>query len=183
MLKISFLALALFGGSFVAMNTGRTVYSGFSGGIPVGGAIKMTPDPGSVWSFHEEVTVASGQTVNVPVLVDFDGNGVMDTEHPNLRVMITDLQASDRGTIDTANDRSYARVHLRSGGEVRWDLTPFPRAGTTSQRTAGLMSNSASLTTPIVLEPSTVLNVEVFAPANGPARTIRINLIGRVVNL
>src|SRR5262249_37431179 len=73
---------------------GRTVLSSpFQLDAPVNSAIKVAQDPANVWSWHHEFQNAQvGIPVNANVLVDFDGNGVMDTEYPWVRVTITDLE-------------------------------------------------------------------------------------------
>ncbi|MBK9386039.1 MAG: hypothetical protein IPN34_14605 [Planctomycetes bacterium] len=183
MIKLAVIALSLLGGGALVVGAARTYYSGVSIAIPVGGAIKMTPDPASVWSWHEEITGQPGQTVTVPVLVDFDGNGNMDTEYPDLRVCITDVQAVSSGTIDAANGQRGATVVLRNGGGTRWDITPLPHGGADNQATTGQLVSTHHFATPLVLPIASSLNVAVTLASNEPPRTISVNLIGRIVNL
>ena len=144
MIKFVVLSLALVGGSYLTFGPGRTVYSGVSVGLPIGAAQKVTPDPGSIWSFHETVTVAPGSTAVVPVLVDFDGNGVMDTEYPTLRVLVTDMQAVDSGRVDLGNRRLPASsVTLVDSQGPRWDFTPLAHAASGQDAIGTLRPNQS----------------------------------------
>ena len=74
---------------------GSTVYSAFQIQVPSRTALKVTTDPANVWSWHREIMLGSGGgTLRERVLVDFDGNGRMDTEDPDLRVTVTDMQCA-----------------------------------------------------------------------------------------
>lgn len=59
--------------------------------IPYLTALKTTPDPANIWSWHHSFATPA----TVEVLVDVDGNNVMDREHSWLRVMITDIEVVD----------------------------------------------------------------------------------------
>ena len=112
MLKLALLGILGMGTAFYA--GGRAVYSGLQLQIFGGAGLKVTPDPSNIWSWHE--TIPGGKTV--PVLVDFDKNGKMDSENPAFRVLITDMQ--------TTLDGNYSRissVRLLDDQGTRWDLS------------------------------------------------------------
>ena len=92
MFKTAFV-LAGMSGLFFFANP-YVVYSGIQAQQPVGTAFKMTPDPSNIWSWHHTVTVKPNTTVTVPVVIDFDKNGKMDTEYSFTRVLVTDLQGA-----------------------------------------------------------------------------------------
>jgi len=81
------------GAAAAVLYVGRTVISSpFQLAIPFGTAVKTTIDPANVWSWHYEFQNVGGALVTANVLVDMDGNGVMDTENSWLRVLITDFE-------------------------------------------------------------------------------------------
>lgn len=147
------LLAASFGGA--AVTVGQTYYSSsFQYDFCPGGAFKVTPSPGNVWHWEGDATAAGTN-----VVVDINGDGIMDTEHPEVRVCITDMQLV--GTVG-------GEIVDSSG--VRWTLQP--------QFTAGL-PYQWNLATPIVLPLNSPLTVR------GGAGSVpsRVRLIGRVVNI
>ncbi len=167
MLKVAALIVSCSTAAFV-IGTGTTVHSPAQKALPFGASLKVTPDPSSVWSWSKEITAPANQTVTESVLVDFDGNGRMDTEHPFFRVLVTDMQCT------VHNPRGVSKVFLRDATGVRWDMTP-------GSNNSGLINDSFALTTPLVLPVGSDLNVEVRGSSSGV--TARVSLIGRIVNL
>ena len=163
MLKTALIAIACSAATASTMYVfaGRTVLSSpFQMDIPYGSGLKTVPDPANIWSWHH--TFANQGTVDV--LVDVDGNGVMDTEHSWLRVVITDLEIVNQSTAACTAwivDSTGRRFAVATGG---W------QAG-------GPVAHEA-LATPIVLPVGSSLSVEM----NGQPNT-EVHLIGRVVNL
>ena len=147
----SLLAGAL--GSAATLTVGQTYYStGFQWDFPIGGAFKVTPDLANVWHWEGDATPAG-----TPVMVDFNADGIMDTECADVRVCITDVQ----------ND-SDSSVEVVDSSGTRWILG-----------TRGTPTNVMSFTTPIVLplnSPLTVRNGNSGVPS-------RVYLIGRIVNI
>lgn len=170
MLKTTLIAAAAAGlaTSATLVYVGTTTYStAFQADAPFNGAIKVTPDPGNVWSWHHEV-VHPGGTVPATVadvLVDIDGDQVMDTVHPEVRVMITDLQL----VAPWVGPIGFARIVDASGRRLTVGVGGFQSAGAVQH---------VSLTTPIVLPVGSFLHVEVY----GDNSTYEVNLIGRIVN-
>lgn len=145
---------------------GRTVHSSpFQMDIPYLSAVKTTIDPANVWSWHHEFTNLSwGTNTTADVLVDIDGNNIMDTEHSWLRVFVTDVAI----LVPNVN---MTVVWLRDAGGKRY------AASAGASNSAGPMQHF-SLTTPIVLPVGSPLFVDV---QGGP--TCEVHLFGRVVNL
>jgi hypothetical protein len=144
---------------------GRTTYSSaFQADFPINSAIKVTPDSGNVWSWHHQFVHPSGSPTVADVLVDFNGDQVMDTVHDEIRVLVTDLQL-----VGEIGHIAWARV-VDSGGKRL-------AAGIGGHQTAGAVQH-ISLTTPIVLPVGSFLRVEI----SGDGGTYEVNLIGRVVN-
>lgn len=181
MLKVLLSFGALFAGSYTAVTVSRTVYSGIGIALPVGAALKSTPDPANIWSWHETITIDPNATVNADVLVDFDQNGRMDSEIAEMRVLITDMQVSIT-PVRSDDSQSFPEVLLLDAGGVRWDLTPVPHAGTQT----GLrgIASTAHLSTPLVLPVGSGLTVRATnGGTNAATRVLRVNMVGRVVNL
>jgi len=156
--------------------SGRTVHSSpFQLDIPYGAAIKTTPNPANIWSWHQDFhAVPPSGTVTANVLVDFDGNGVMDTENAWLRVVVTDIELVSRNrylSLATISDGTGKRYSVSAGNGD-------PNGG----NPATPMSQHVSLSTPIVLPVGSPLQVtlENFFNANGE---FEVNLIGRIVSL
>ncbi|MBK8098735.1 MAG: hypothetical protein IPK26_16605 [Planctomycetes bacterium] len=163
--------LLVLGSSAVAASAtlvfvGRTVHSSpFQMDVPYGSAVRTTVDPANVWSWHHEFPHTGGTATTVDVLVDIDGNNVMDTEHPWLRVMITDIELVERYSGPrTAWILDGTGKRFAVGGGNNYDQGPV---------------NHVGLTSPIVL------------PVGSPLRVMlehqigdcEVHLIGRVVNL
>ena len=94
MLKVLALLFAVAAGCAATFVAGSTVYSPFQFQLPLPG-LKVTPDPANIWSWHSNISLPPTTkltTLFEQVLVDFDNNGKMDTEYPELRVLITDIQ-------------------------------------------------------------------------------------------
>jgi hypothetical protein len=142
---------------------GRVAYSGLQLQVPFGSAIKMTPDPSNIWSFHESVVLDKFGKSTIPVVVDFDSNQRMDTENAGVRVMITDIQCRVLGDyVD------QVRLHDDSG--VLWEMNPRVASGIVSEH----------MTTPLVLPVGSRLTVEL---EGGNQPTIRIHIVGRLVTM
>lgn len=166
MMKIALLALGLstLPAAAAFVFAGRTVHSSpFQMAIPYGTAVKTTIDPANIWSWHHDF--ASGNQT-VEVLVDVDGNNVMDTEHSWLRVVVTDIEVVDRNL-------TQAIVWVRDSTGRRFAV------GGGWHQAAGHV-NHVGLSTPIVLPVGSSLSVEI---EGGGGSTINVNLIGRVVSL
>lgn len=146
------LALAC-GAAGAAMTAlGTTIYSSdFQWSFPVGGSIKTTMDPANIWSWTG--TVPPGGT---NVMVDIDGDGVMDTHDSRQRVLLTDMMylSTTASTVD---------VEDSSG--LRW-------------RMGFALSAPHHMTTPIVLPFRSDLHL-----TNASSTPVTCTLIGRVVNL
>lgn len=160
---LSAIAFSAFGATAALVFAGRTVHSSpFQMDIPYGAGIKMTPDPANIWSWHHAFTNGNE---TVEVLVDVDGNQVMDTEHSWLRVMVTDLEI----------------VNPQLFPSTAWirDSTGRRFAVSTGELRATGAAQHVALSTPIVLPVGSGLSVELTSGAPGT----EVHLIGRVVNL
>ncbi|MHC4078561.1 MAG: hypothetical protein ACYST0_09010 [Planctomycetota bacterium] len=147
----------------------RLVYSAIQAQQPVGTAFKMTPDPSNIWSFHEAVTLQKRSSTTVPVVVDFDADGKMDTQHAFARLLVTDMQAADSSGIMAVH------VTLQDNIGSRWIFT-------TSQNAEVQSPSSVHLTTPLSIPVGSDLKVRISNPGNFPV-TVQINIIGRLVTL
>ena len=147
------LLAAAFGGA--AVTVGQTYYStGFQWDFPIGGAFKVTPDLANVWHWEGDATFAGTN-----VVIDFNGDGISDTDCPDVRVCITDAQQYSLGGTGLSceiSDSSGSRWFLPRGGEMH-------------------------LTTPIVLPVGSSLTVRQWE--NPTFGTSRVRLIGRIVNI
>ena len=146
---------------------GRTFHSSpFQMDVPYGSAVRTTVDPANVWSWHHEFpNTGSGTGTTVDVLVDIDGNNVMDTEHPWLRVMVTDIELVEGHT-------GPRTVWILDGTGKRFAVA----VGNTSNQ--GRV-NHVALTSPIVLPVGSPLRVMI----DHQVGACEVHLIGRVVNL
>ena len=165
MWKLTCLVAAFTAAGFAA-GSGRILYSPLQPAVPFGASIKMTPDPSSIWSWHEDVTASGNLTI--PVFIDIDGNGEMDTNDPWRRVLVTDMQFV--GTTGL-----FLRVALIDENGDLWDMTQLGSQNPTTNQTY-------HLSTPLVLTPMSTLSVDLEA-APSTAYRARIHLVGRVVNL
>lgn len=158
------LAFSLTATSAAFVYVGRTAHSSpFQMDIPYGSAVKTTPDPANIWSWHH--TFPGGGPTLAEVLVDVDGNNVMDTEHPWLRVVITDL-----AIVQVAGPQP-ATAWIRDGTGRRFAVSTAPGANSKA-------AEHVALATPIVLPVGSPLTVEVVT-----GNTCEVHLVGRVVNL
>ncbi|MHC4078927.1 MAG: hypothetical protein ACYST0_10870 [Planctomycetota bacterium] len=149
----------------------RLVYSAIQAQQPVGTAFKMTPDPSNIWSFHQTVSIKKG-AVTLPVLVDFDADGKMDTRHAFARLLVTDMQA-------LAGDTAMPfQVTLRDNVGKRWILRSV--VGGSNPRVFG--PASAHLTTPLSIPVGSDLKVEIHNLGSVEV-TVDVNIIGRLVTL
>ena len=157
----SLLAGSLCGAALVTV--GQTYYStAFHWSFPMNsGGFKTTPDLNNAWHWEGDVPTASYQNhPGVAVSVDFNGDGIMDTECPEVRVCITDLQATG-GT---------GEVEIVDSSGTRW-----------SKQTASIASEGEThFSTPLVLPVGSTLSVR---QSFNSTSTIRVRLIGRVVNI
>jgi pyruvate/2-oxoacid:ferredoxin oxidoreductase beta subunit len=177
MLKTIMLSLgcSIAAATATAVYVGRTVISSpFQMNIPYNSGVKVAQDPANVWSWHHTF---QGVDVSHPgaadVLVDVDGNGVMDTEYSWLRVVVTDIQLALPNQLYGPG----AMATISDGTGVRYSIG-LP--GFSSQSSL-VFEQHISLATPIVLPVGGSLHVSVISPS-GPA-DYDVNLIGRVVNL
>jgi hypothetical protein len=143
---------------------GRLAYSGLQAQLFSGAGIKTLPDPSNIWSFHEAVVTTNG-TVDVPVVVDFDNNGRMDSELKWARVYVTDVQGFTPGPAFI----SGMSIHDDSG--PRWVID----VGTSGQ------VREHRFETPLVVPVDSKLFVRV--QTSQPSVAVTINMIGRLVTL
>ena len=169
MLKTTLLvcAAAMSASAVTLTYVGRTTYSSpFQVDFPLSSAIKVTPDPGNVWSWHHEFVNQSGwQLQTADVLVDIDGDQVMDTVHDVARVMITDLQL-----VGSVGQVATARIIDSGGKRLAVGIGGFQTSGAVQH---------INLTTPIVLPVGSFLHVELIGDGGA---TCEVNLVGRIVN-
>jgi hypothetical protein len=178
MLKLA-LMLGAMGAAFFA--GGRTIYSALQLQVPFGTAIKMTPDPANIWSWHDTLTLPKNTlTKAFPVMVDFDNNGKMDTELKDVRVMITDMQVSSLNLNANSYDPARFRIHIRNGDGVLWDLSPIHHTSSSYR-----FGYEAHLATPLSLPVSSTLDIELTSvdSALGNDQAVNVHLIGRLVTL
>lgn len=155
--------LALTAAAGVAV--GRVIYTPFQVAYPLGSALKVTAEPGGIWSYHNQFTPQSSPH-NERILVDIDGNGRMDTEHQGVRVLITDVQVFSTGPMHP--------IHLKDSQGAIWDLSvPGPNNGIP-------LSVSHHFSTPLALDVGSDLFVET---GGSTVVTLSVHVIGRVVNL
>jgi len=165
---------------------GRVHYSGLQIQTPMGSAVKVTPDPSNIWSFHETYTITSSGTHSIPVVVDFDKNGKMDTELDQVRVLITDISIKrGTGALHVSSDLrdlvlksddgpiwipSFAGYHLRDG-QTR---PVFHYA---------LLHYADRLNTPLAVPVGSGLSVQFEASLDSGGNQVHIHIIGRLVTL
>jgi hypothetical protein len=169
MWKLTCLLTAAFSAAFVAGSQGRFVSSPFQPAIPFGTAIKMTPDPSSIWSWHHDVT-ATGN-LSIPIEIDIDGNGQPDTMDPRVRVLVTDVQMFPE-------TQQLKHASLRDGTGDLWDLTNIYT--TSGDPTA---NQSFHFSTPLAVAVGSKLLIDVQPLSLTGSYRVRVHLIGRVVNL
>jgi len=155
---------------------GSTVYSAFQIQLPSRTSLKVTPDAANVWSWHKEITF-SGGTIRESVLVDFDGNGHMDTEDPDLRVTVTDMQVVLPPGFSQGLQGSLS-IWLADSQNRRWALFQ------TDAAVSGVVPRTVtqtSLATPIILRPGSNLFIVIEGFLN--PTPITVSLIGREIIL
>ena len=179
MLTLKTTLLALLGISASAMGgaTAYAVYTPVQVSFPFNSALKVTPDPANIWSWHKVVSMATPvNVVTEQVLVDIDGNGVMDTNASNVRVLITEIQIVGLSSnLTHVSDAVVARI-LDSAGE-RWIVPPYLLTNADASH-----NPYVSLRTPLALANGSDLFVELTRTTTSNI-DVHINLIGRVVNL
>ena len=163
MLKTTLVLVAL-AATAVTVETARTIYTRQA---PVWGSIKVTPNPANIWSWNETVPVANG---SVQVLVDINGDGIMDTVDPHLTVMITDAQIWRQGFYG-----GPMTAVIRDSSGSRWRLATTPSAENSDNPNC-----EVHFSTPLTLPVGSDLWVDYeFHSSSG---LLNIHLIGRVVN-
>jgi len=162
------------------MAAGRVHYSGLQLQTPFGSAYKMTPDPSNIWSFHETYTITKGGKHSIPVLVDFDKNGKMDTEHKDVRVLITDISIR-RGLRVDAETNGLQHLSIADDKGDRWS----PAFAGYSAQNVVFPLYVDHLVTPIALPVDSGLKVEFTASPSGSSgqNVVHIHIIGRLVTL
>lgn len=179
MLK-TILLTSLISTTTVVVLAGRTTYSALQIQTPFGSAFKMTPDPANIWSFNETYAITKTGKHSIPVLVDFEGDGKMDTNHTGVRVMVTDMSIRRSSVkINEAND--LRNLHIVDSKGIRWcpSFTGYGDRGTMR------ILYGDHLSTPLVLPINSDLRVEfetnyMRSPIHDE---VQIHLIGRVVTL
>jgi len=141
----------------------RIVYSDLQLQSPPGSAFKMTPDPSNIWSFHQEIS-PSQKIQSFPVVVDFDNNGKMDSEHKGARVLLTDIQIIGGGGQFDISDSTGKRWHC-----------------IVATHSPNVSFYEKSFTTPLVIPVGSDLKIE-YKALNSPDK-FTVHLIGRLVTL
>ncbi len=142
------------GTTLLVVSQGTFVYSAFQYQLPFRSALKVTPDPANIWSWHG--TVPANQPV--PIIVDIDGNGRSDTENPHVRVVLTDVQVVTNGA---------TALTISDGTAVRWRQS----------KTDGPAEGSHAFATPLLLPVGSTLTLSSLT------RIDEVHLIGRVLTL
>lgn len=84
-MKAIVLASLLGGAAGAVVVNGTINYSSpFKLGVPIDGAFNVLPSVANIWQW-------TGPADGSPILVDIDGDGVMDTSDPKVKVVITDV--------------------------------------------------------------------------------------------
>ncbi|MGC6487809.1 MAG: hypothetical protein ACON4Z_09210 [Planctomycetota bacterium] len=133
---------------------------------PAGAALDASPAAnGQTWSW-------TGPADGTPILIDVDGDGVMDTGASGQCVVITDAQVHRDATVDC--DWS---VDIVDSSGPRWRLQNSYPAGHVSAL------DSQFFRTPIVLPAGSDLVIQADGVPSDAAWTPTVTLIGRVVDL
>ncbi len=190
MLTLKTILLALFAmvGSAALGAGAYAVYTPLQISLPFDAALKTTPDPANIWSWHKTVSLPAAaslpETAVEPVLIDMNGDGVMDTNEPGVRVLVTDVQVlALRPTSSTVGELPYPDgmiVRLKDSTGSRWFLPPSIVGSGSS--TVGLQT-SVSFSTPLALPVGSDLSIELTRRRTNNPMLAEINLIGRIVNL
>jgi len=168
MLKAALTFLAIAAGSAFAVKTGETVYSRFQMQLFPGAGLKVMQDPANVWSWHKQYP---GANASESVLVDFDQNGRMDTEDPDVRVILTDVMVTQTNPVTSTAGLSLT---LAGSQGLRLDLRMAEGREQTLQ---------AHLVTPLVLPVRSDLVLTITPGNQSPGPNASVTLIGRVVTL
>jgi hypothetical protein len=116
-MKAIILASLLGSAAGATVVTGTICYSSsFKLGVPIDGAFNVLQSAANIWSWSG--TVSSSGT---NILVDIDGDGVMDTNDPKVKVLITDWHISGGSNI-FIEDSSGIRFRVNSDRSL---TTPF----------------------------------------------------------
>ncbi len=167
-MKAIILASLLGGAAGAVVVNGTINYSSpFKLTVPIDSAFHVVPSVANIWSW-------TGPADGSPILVDIDGDGVMDTNDPKVKVVITDMQVRDLRI--TGN--SETGVELMDASGPRW----FQRSWNFNSL---LQSDSTHFSTPIVLPTGSDLWLQTFdgGQATNASWTPTVTLIGRVQNL
>ncbi|MCB9920409.1 MAG: hypothetical protein H6832_18550 [Planctomycetes bacterium] len=140
--------------------TGRLTYSAVQTQVFPGSALKVTPDPSNIWSFHDTVSPQNGKAV-VPVIVDFDKNGKSDTELAGARLLVTD--------VELVVSLGQGILKLNDSTGTRWELHTA-----LNQRAV-----DKSFASPLAIPFGSKLELEVLTDAP----LVSVHVIGRLVTL
>ncbi len=156
----SFISAAFFAG-------GRAHYSGLQLQQPFGSAFKMAPDPSNIWSHHETITRSASGINTVKILVDFDNDGKMDSQHKDVRILVTDI--SIRANADAT------QFELLDDTGTRW-VIPFK-----NRASNGYSYFGDHLQTPLAVPVDSGLKLRFTARSGG--ERVDVHVIGRLVTL
>lgn len=102
------------GATLLVVSHGTFVYSPFQVQLPFRSALKVTPDPANIWSWHGTVDAGIND-----LRVDLDNDGRPDSHDAWRRVMVTDVQIESLG--------GSPAVWVRDGSIRRWRVdSPSP---------------------------------------------------------
>jgi hypothetical protein len=147
----SLIAASAGAGAAVVVTTTYHYSSDFQTAQPINGAFNVIQSPANIW----RVTIDE-PNATYPIVVDINGDGVPDWDHPGVAVTITDIQSR------------YCGAHLKINGEIIWSVLP----------PGGSIHDAAHLQTPIVIPPGATVEMEYY----GGAPILDATLLGRVLN-
>ena len=146
-------AVGAVSGAGVVMAGTINYSSSFQLAQPINGAFNVVQSAANIWSWTGQIGMSGVENI----LVDLNGDGVMDTNEPNCRVVITDWHGSDNQPWFLEDSSGIRWLHDSNGSE--------------------------HLVTPLVLPVGSFLRIfsETGNVAGGTLNPI--TLIGRVQNL
>ncbi len=159
--------------AIVVQDSEKMIYSP----LAVNGAdVKVTPNPGNIWAFHKEITVGRFATepTEVPILVDFDGNGSMDTNYPFARIMVTEVLVMNLNNSDPVPP--HGGIPIKSNGCIIWRVP-----GVMGKPNAEPNYARETFHTPLVLELGADLSLAL--PTTATTVVWDIHVLGRIVSL